>query len=228
MKRWLQLNGFNEKGQARLGRGLRGRPGGFSLVELVVALGIGLVVVVAMHNVFALQNRTFACQEQVVEMQQNVRAAMDLMSREVRMAGYDPCGLNADADPHNNFFGITVNSAQLQIKADLNGRTPLSNDCQAPYLGIDASSQENVIYAYDAAKKKITRNIGAGAQSFAENMDDFSFEYIDADGNVTASSASVRQVRLTITGRTAKPDPAYAANGGYRTCTLTSLVALRN
>ena len=125
-------------------------------------------------------------------------------------------------------FGITVDGAQLQIKADLNGRTPLSNDCQAPYKGIDASSQENVIYTFDAAKKKITRAIGAGAQSFAENVDGFSFTYLDAGGNATASSAAVRQVRLTITGRTAKPDPAYAANGGYRTYTLTSLVAMRN
>ena len=226
MKKRRRQSGFNETVDPL--KGLGGRPGGLSLVELLVALGIGLAIVVAMYNVFTLQNKTFAHQEQVVEMQQNVRAAMDMMSREVRMAGYDPCGLNTDADPHNNFFGITVDGAQLQIKADLNGRTPLGNDCQAPYRGIDASSQENVIYAYDAANKKITRAIGAGAQSFAENVAGFSFAYLDAGGNVTASSTAVRQIRLTITGRTAKPDPAYAANGSYRTYTLTSLIAMRN
>ena len=51
---------------------------------------------------------------------------------------------------------------------------------------------------------------------------------LDGSGNVTAASGSVRQIRITITGRTAKPDPAYAANGGYRTYALTSIVALRN
>jgi len=45
---------------------------------------------------------------------------------------------------------------------------------------------------------------------------------------VTGTSGDVRQMRITITGRTAKPDPAYAANGGYRTYSLTSVVALRN
>ena len=208
--------------------GIPGGAAGFSLVELLIAMAIGLVVLSAMYSVFTIQNKTFSKQEQIVEMQQNARAAMDMMSREIRMAGYDPCSVNSDADSSNNFFSVTVDSTQLQIKADLDGNNPLSNNCQSPYKGIDATSQENIIYAFDAANKKITRNIGAGAQPFAENIDSFTFAYLDGSGNVTTTSAAVRQVRITITGRTAKPDPAYTANGGYRTYALTSVVALRN
>ena len=190
--------------------GIPGRTNGFSLVELLIAMAISLVVLGAMYSVFTIQNKTFGKQEQIVEMQQNARAAMDMMSREIRMAGYNPTEAS-------NFSGVTVNASQLQIQADLDGSG-----------SIDASSQENIVYAFDAANKKITRNIGAGAQSFAENIDSFSFDYLDGSGNVTAISADVRQIRITITGRTAKPDPGYTANGGYRTYALTSVVALRN
>lgn len=190
---------------------------GLSLVELLVAMTTGLVVFGGFYSIFTIHNKTFSKQELIVEMQQNVRAAMDMMSREIRMAGYDPCSVNSDSNNDNHFFGVTVNSSWLQINADLDGNG-----------SIDASSQENIVYAFDAAKRKITRNIGAGAQSFAENIDSFTFVYLDGSGNVTAVSASVCQIRITITGRTAKPDPAYTANGGYRTYALTSVVALRN
>lgn len=197
--------------------GFPGRAAGFSLVELLIAMTVGLVVLGAMYSVFTIQNKTFGNQEQIVEMQQNARAATDMISREIRMAGYDPADVNTDSDTSNNFSGVTVNASQLQIQADLDGSG-----------AIITASQENIIYAFDAANKKITRNIGAGAQSFAENIDSFSFEYLDSNGNVTAVSANVRQIRITITGRTAKPDPAYTANGGYRTYALTSVIALRN
>ena len=210
------------------GAGFPGRAGGFSLVELLIAMTVGLVVLGAAYSVFTLQNKIFGNQEELVVMQQNVRAGMDMMAREIGMAGYDPCGVNSNSDPSDNFSGVTVSSTQLQIKADLNGNDPLSNNCQSPYKGIDSSSQENVIYVNDTANYQITRNIGGGAQSFVENVQSFTFEYLDGNGNVTATPANVRRIRITITGRTAKPDPAYTANGGYRTYALTEVIAPRN
>ncbi len=189
---------------------------GFSLVELMIALAVGLVVLGAMYSIFNVQNKTLTNQEEIVAMQQSVRAGMDMMVREIGMAGYDPSGLNADSDSSNNFSGVTVNNSQLQIKADLNGG------------GIDATSQENIIYAFDSANHRITRNIGAGAQTFVENVQSFTFAYLKGDGTTAAASGDVRKISITITGRTAKPDPAYTTNGGYRTYTLTSVVAPRN
>jgi type IV pilus assembly protein PilW len=217
MKEWRIMEKIGLKGHELGAPTFPRRAVGFSLVELLVAMTIGLVVLGGLYGVFTIQNKTFSKQELIVEMQQNARAAMDMMSREIRMAGYDPCNMNSDSNQANNFFGVTVNSTQLQIKADLDGGG-----------SIDASSQENIIYAFNGANKKITRNIGAGAQTFAENVDAFTFAYLDGSGNATSSSADVCQIRITITGRTAKPDPAYADNGGYRTYTLTSVVALRN
>ena len=64
--------------------------GGFSLVELLIAMAVGLVVLAAVYSVFIIQNKTFSSQEDMVEMQQSVRAGMDMMAREIGMAGYDP------------------------------------------------------------------------------------------------------------------------------------------
>ena len=191
-------------------------PRGFSLVEMLIAMVVGLVVLGAMYSTFTIQNKTFANQEEIVAMQQSVRAGMDMMAREIGMAGYDPTQVNSDCSSPN-FSCQTVNASQLQIQADLDGSG-----------AIDATSQENIVYAFDATNKRITRNIGAQAQPFVENVDAFTFAYLDNNGTVTATAADVRQIRITITGRTANPDPSYSANGGYRTYTLTSVIAPRN
>jgi len=200
------------------------RTEGFSLVELLVAMAVGIVVLGAMYSVFTIQNKTFTDQEELVVMQQNVRAAMDVMVREIGMAGYDPTRVNSDDDSSNDFYGVTVNSSQLQIKADLGGS------------GIDSSSQENIIYKFFGSPDyKITRNIGVGNQTLAENIESFTFKYLkssdptdtstDHSSDVEATrSPDVRQIRITITGRTAKP----STTNGTRTYTLTSVVTPRN
>jgi type IV pilus assembly protein PilW len=189
--------------------------GGFSLVELMIAMAVGLVVLAGVYTVFILQNKTFSTQEDVVEMQQSVRAGMDIMAREISLAGYDPTCRNI---PSNYwFYGVTVNTAQLQIKANLSGGSAIST-----------SNEETIVYAYDATNKRITRNAGSGNQPFIENVNSFTFAYLDTSGTATAVAKDVRQIRITFTGRTAKPDPQYSANGGYRTYTLTEVVSPRN
>lgn len=184
------------------------RTSGFSLVELLIALAVGMGVLGAIYGLFITHNRIFAAQESFVEMQQGVRAGMDMMVREIRMAGYNPGGIAG-------FIGVPVNAATLTIRADLNGDRSITG-------------HENIVYSFDNLNNRITRNIGSGKQPFIENVQSFSFQYLDNSGNVTAISANVRSIRITITGRTANPDPSYTANSGYRTFTLTSVISPRN
>lgn len=180
---------------------------GFSLVELLIAMAVGLVVLGVAFSIFTVQNKSLNNQEQLVELQQSVRAAMDMMSREVRMAGYNPARATFDA--------VTFDTSQLEVRADLDGSAGINGD-------------EDIIYAYDSVNKIITRNAGSGAEPLAENIDAFTFQYLDSAGNPAATSTAVTMVRITITGRTAQPDPDYSANSGYRTYTLTSDVTRRN
>ena len=67
----------------------RNKESGFTLVELLIAMTIGLIILAALSSTFLMQRKAYDVQEQIVEMVQNARAAMDMMSREIRMAG---CG----------------------------------------------------------------------------------------------------------------------------------------
>jgi len=200
---------------------------GFTLVELLIAMTIGLIILTALSSTFLMQRKIYDVQEQVAEMVQTARAAMDMMSREIRLAGYAPTGYIPTggtmqrSDPTGtNFVGISYNAGQLQIRADLTGD------------GNTNGSNEDIIYTYDATDLQIDRNTGSGDQPFAENIQSFTFVYLKADGvteiTTSAENDDIRQIKITITARTAKPDPDYTANGGYRTYTLTSYITPRN
>lgn len=187
-------------------------PPGFTLVELLIAIAISGMVLAAVCSVFVMQNKAYSVQEQVVEMQQNARAAMDMMTREIAMAGYRPPGATTTV-------GITAAAASsLSFKQDLN------ND------GDTSDANEDVTYSLytEDSVQKIGRNTGGGNQPVAENIQSLTLTYFDANGNSTAVLANIRQVGITLTVCTAKPDPNYTSNGGYRTCTLTSVATPRN
>ncbi len=60
---------------------------GFSIVELIIALAITSIAIVAIYNLFITQQKGFAIQEEVANMQQNNRVAMEELARVVKMAG---------------------------------------------------------------------------------------------------------------------------------------------
>jgi len=188
---------------------------GFTLMEVLISMAIGGLLMGAVVNTFVVQRKSYDIQEQVTEMVQTARAAMDMMTREIRMAGYDPAGAG--------FEGVSYNATQLRVNADLRG-----DNSSDPSDGDTNDSNEDIMYSYDSNDFQIDRNTGGGNQPFAENIDSFTFDYIDGNGNPTTISADIRQVRVTVTARTAKPDHEYSSGGGYRTYTLSSLITPPN
>ena len=187
---------------------IQNKENGFTLVELLIAIAIGLLVLGVLVSTFIIQRKTYDVQEQLAEMVQNARAAMDIITREALMAGFNPSGAA--------FNGIPYSAGQLQISADLNGN------------GVTTDANENIVYTFDGANLEIDRDTGGGAQLLAKNIQVFSFSYLDGGGNPTIITANVRQIQIAITARTAKLDSEYDANGGYRTYTLTSLITPKN
>ena len=189
---------------------LKNKEQGFTLVELVIGLAISLILMGVAVSIFNVQRKSYSLQEQVTEMQQNVRATMDMMVREIRMAGYDPTA--------SGFVGIGTNTTTLlQILADLDGN------------GTSTDTNEDITYRYYNASdatypRQIKRNTGGGFQPFSENIDGCDFLYYDGNGIATTTASSIRQIRITVTGRTDKSDP----NFGYSYGTLTSLVTPEN
>ena len=104
---------------------------GVTLIELLVAMAAGTILMAAIYGAYQGQQKAFVNQQLMVDMQQNVRAAMLLMTREIRMTGYDPAaadgidndGLNGIDDPAES-SGATVLKAGkdwIQFSADLTG-----------------------------------------------------------------------------------------------------------
>ena len=186
------------------------RENGFSLIELLFAVGIFMVVLAAIASVFVSQRKSYDVQEQVAEMTQGARSTMDMLSTEIRLAGYRL----PDAD-----FGMPYSTSQLQLFADLNAD------------GDTLDPNENIIYTYDGTNLRINRkdfNTEDVAYPFAENIDGFSFKYFEGDGVTevtnTTDNGNIRQIEIEIVARTSKPDPEYLTNSGHRIYTLTSRI----
>ena len=63
---------------------------GFTLVEILIALAISAVLLSGVYATFNSQRKAYITQDQVAAMQQNMRGAIHLMQREIRLAGHDP------------------------------------------------------------------------------------------------------------------------------------------
>ena len=61
---------------------------GLTLIELMVGLAISFIVIAAVYRTFISQQKTYAVQDQVAEAQQNARVGMNILMRDLRMAGY--------------------------------------------------------------------------------------------------------------------------------------------
>ena len=61
---------------------------GLTLIELMVALALSFIVIGAVYRTFTSQQRTYTIQDQVAEAQQNARVAMNILMRDLRMAGH--------------------------------------------------------------------------------------------------------------------------------------------
>lgn len=59
---------------------------GFTLIELTIAMVIGLIIIILVTTTFALGQKTFRQSNWRAELTQNGRVTLDLMSRELRQA----------------------------------------------------------------------------------------------------------------------------------------------
>lgn len=60
---------------------------GFTLVELMVVIGIFGIIMGAVYSVYLTHMKNAYSQEELIDVQQNLRTAMDMITRDLRMAG---------------------------------------------------------------------------------------------------------------------------------------------
>lgn len=67
---------------------------GFTLIELMISLLLGTLVVAAAGGIFLSNRRVYGSTESINRIQENQRTAFEIMSRDIREAGGNPCSRN--------------------------------------------------------------------------------------------------------------------------------------
>ncbi len=81
---------------------------GLTLIELMIVLVLASVVTASIYATFISQQKSYATQTRVSDMQQNARAALTLMERDLRMTG---CGVGDSGFTVQAFAGNNVTNA---------------------------------------------------------------------------------------------------------------------
>jgi type IV pilus assembly protein PilW len=155
---------------------------GFTLVELMVAMAISLVVMGAIFLTFKSQQDSYVIQDQITATQQNLRAAMYMLTRDIQMAGYYT---NFDGDQYtmdwDDLDGDTEPIRPLIFgQNNVPGGSGVKNNTDEIVI-VKASSISNVGLLGDndsAAGNTITLNdlgVGGGANEIDLNDDDKRF-----------------------------------------------------
>jgi len=121
---------------------------GITLIELLVALSVSGVLVAGIYKTFVSQQHTYTVQDQLVDMQQNIRLAINGMTRELRMAGFGGGGVDGWTEffKHGAIYGAytgVVNPGGDDTSVTvLEGFEPLVRTT----LGAAALSSSNTIF----------------------------------------------------------------------------------
>lgn len=75
---------------------------GFSLVEMMIAMTISLVIILAVTQIFVSSKTTYSYTEGLSRIQEGGRFAVDFMAQDIRMAGYSGCARRLDSADVNN------------------------------------------------------------------------------------------------------------------------------
>jgi len=187
---------------------------GLTLIELMIAMTVFLLVLGGIYSTFQSQHKSYLMQEEVAAMQQNIRAAMFYMTKEIRMAGCDPTG-NAGAGI------VAANADSMSFTEDVRGDTDGSDPD-----GATNDPNESIVYALSG--NNLVRDTGGGNQVVAENIDALNFVYLDADGNSTATLTDIRSVEITIVARTGRALRAAKDNNIYYNQQGTQILGAQN
>ncbi len=194
------------------------REGGFTLIELMMAMTIMLLVMSAIMTTFRSQTRSWVAGQEIANMQQNLRAGMYYLERSIRMAGYDPSfvktfGFRSNLPMPHNDKGATTNSTGIAFTLDSDGDT-----------NIDTNSNEQVAYRHNPINNELEiLDIDGGGQwvAVAESISAIAFTYLDASNVPTTVLDDIRSVQITLTAQSSRASVTS-------TRSITSRVRCRN
>jgi type IV pilus assembly protein PilW len=183
---------------------------GFTLIEVMIAMCIFSVVMAAVYMTYREQLRSHYTQQGIMEMQQNIRAALYLMEREIKMAGLNPtkaAGIGiTTADAHQLVFSMDFTGGagngldddddflvdEGSNGADDNGNGLFDEADEVEWYDGDANDpgeQVTYVLSNDANGNGVNDGLPNGTcdllrngEILALNIDALNFVYLDGNG----------------------------------------------
>jgi type IV pilus assembly protein PilW len=199
---------------------------GITLIELLIGLILCGIVIAGIYRLFVVQSKAYTVQDQVVEVQQSIRSAMEVLLRDLRMAGYDSDSINSKISIANHVLPgdhtVTIN-----YEYDDTHRHEIT------YSVVNGNLTRQLTIFPDGGPSSST------TETILENVDALNFIYGVDDGdegndmnrwanNVANINANEKVVAVRVV-LTAKPDQTNPdVKNWVSPRTLTSAVTIRN
>ncbi len=203
---------------------------GFTLIELMVSILLASILMVTFYTLLTSQQRTYNSQDLIVEMQQNVRTAMDTLTREFRSIGYgvptadtpSEIAVISSATENTITFLVDLDNVKATLTADYTaGNTTLSVDTVSEtssdsYYG--NFSAGDTIYITDGSKWEATDvsstsqgslGIGALTNDFSQGsvlhvINTITYAQNPSDHKHSTDAPTIKLTR-SVDGSTAQP-----------------------
>ncbi|QRK83576.1 prepilin-type N-terminal cleavage/methylation domain-containing protein [Pseudomonas granadensis] len=196
---------------------MKRRQQGFGLIELLVALALGLIVVLGVVQIFIAAKNTYVSQNSAAAMQEDARFVLSKMIQEIRMVGMFGClGTITDSSSAGDFntaqlAPISWDNANLKltlVTADVGnaGGTPtwtVLSDCRnsaVAYTGLRTAASGQIAFPirrliYSFSNNQILMGTGSGnptQQVLVNNVSAFSvmFGLASSATDIAASTYS--------------------------------------
>jgi prepilin-type N-terminal cleavage/methylation domain-containing protein len=157
------------------------KTGGFTIVELLVAMSISLIVMAAIFSTFKSQQDSYVVQSQVSVTQQNLRAALFMITRDIQMAGYftdKVSGTYPFQVDGEVLDGVTIRPL-MYARDNVSGITGVKKDTDILVIIKGSDTWRKL----EAGEYATPGEAGAAYLSPINNPDEIDLNYISASGH---------------------------------------------
>jgi type IV pilus assembly protein PilW len=177
---------------------------GFTLLEMLIAMAVTSIAMVALVGALTAQQRISTRQNEVAELQQNIRAATFMLENDIRMAGFK------GVDNTCSTAGITqanANDLTFTYCADADGTDNDNADGDgdsstgADEVGEIATMSYDIYDGNGTGDMDLGRQVGGLKRVVAERIDSLVFTYLDEADAVTATLDDIRTIRVALTAK---------------------------